>query len=147
MDRQQQQNVGKYTGHAASGRGGTESAADEELQASTALEQQRALTTNLMEQVCERNNLNQAYKRVKANKGSAGIDGLTVNDLFEWITAHKQQLIASLLDGSYQPQPVRGVQIGKPDGGVRQLGIPTVVDRLVQQAILQVLEPILDPTF
>jgi RNA-directed DNA polymerase len=147
MDRQQQQNVGQYTGQANSGRGGTESAAGEELQASTALEQQRALTISLMEQVCERENLNRAYKRVKANKGSAGVDGMTVNDLFDWIKANKQSLIASLLDGSYQPEPVRGVEIDKPGGGVRQLGIPTVVDRLVQQAILQVLEPILDPTF
>jgi len=147
MDRQQQQNVGKHTDQASSGRGGTESAVGEELQASTALEQQRALTVNLMEQVCERDNLNRAYKRVKTNKGSAGIDGMTVNDLYEWIKTHKQELIASLLDGSYLPQPVRGVEIDKPGGGVRQLGIPTVVDRLVQQAIGQVLEPILDPTF
>jgi RNA-directed DNA polymerase len=147
MDRQQQQNVGKYTNQAASGRGGTESAAGEVLQASTALEQQRALTISLMEQVCERDNLNRAYKRVKANKGSAGVDGMTVDGLYEWIKEQKQSLIASLLDGSYQPQPVRGVEIDKPGGGVRQLGIPTVVDRLVQQAILQVLEPIFDPTF
>jgi RNA-directed DNA polymerase len=83
-----------------------------------------------------------------ANKGAPGVDGLTVGKLGGWIERHKQALIASLLDGSYQPQPVRGVQIPKPGGaGMRQLGIPTVVDRLVQQAMLQVLEPILDPTF
>jgi RNA-directed DNA polymerase len=72
---------------------------------------------------------------------------MTVGELAAWIAVHKDELIASLLDGSYQPQSVRGVQIPKPGGGVRQLGIPTVIDRLVQQAILQVLEPLLDPTF
>jgi RNA-directed DNA polymerase len=117
-------------------------------QASTAKERQRALTARLMEQVCEPANLNRAYARVMANKGSPGVDGLTVGKLGGWIKRHKQAFIASLLDGSYQPQPVRGVQIPKPGGkGMRQLGIPTVVDRLVQQAMLQVLEPILDPTF
>jgi RNA-directed DNA polymerase len=101
-----------------------------------------------MEQVIEPANLNRAYARVMANKGAPGVDGLTVGKLGGWIGRRKQALIASLLDGSYQPQPVRGVQIPKPGGtGMRQLGIPTVVDRLVQQAMLQVLEPILDPTF
>ena len=117
-------------------------------QASAAKERQRALTARLMEQVCEPANLNRAYARVKANKGSPGVDGMTVGKLGDWIRRHKQAFIASLLDGSYQPQPVRGVRIPKPGGkGMRQLGIPTVVDRLVQQAMLQVLEPILDPTF
>lgn len=120
----------------------------EEQRSSTAKDRQRALTARLMEQACEPENLNRAYARVKANKGSAGVDGMSVNKLAGWIKLHKHELIASLLDGSYQPQPVRGVQIPKPGGeGMRQLGIPTVVDRLVQQAIVQVLEPILDPTF
>lgn len=119
----------------------------EELQAFAASEPARALTANLMEEVTDRGNLNRAYFRVVANKGSAGVDGLTVGDLKTWIAVHKETFITSLLDGSYQPQPVRGVEIPKPGGGVRQLGIPTVVDRLVQQAILQVLEKILDPTF
>jgi RNA-directed DNA polymerase len=100
-----------------------------------------------MERVCERENLNGAYKRVKANKGAPGVDGMTVHDMRGWLGEHKEELVASLLDGTYQPQPVRGAEIPKPGGGMRQLGIPTVVDRLVQQAILQVLEPILDPTF
>ncbi len=101
-----------------------------------------------MEQVIEPANLNRAYARVKANKGSPGVDGMSVNKLGGWIKLHKQELIATLLDGSYQPQPVRGVRIPKPGGwGMRQLGIPTVVDRLVQQAMRQVLEPILDPAF
>ena len=123
------------------------SARHEEPQAPTALDPARALTVNLMEEVTDRDNLNRAYRRVVANKGSAGVDGLTVGDLKAWIAAHKDEFIASLLNGSYQPQSVRGVQIPKPGGGVRQLGIPTVVDRLVQQAILQVLEKLLDPMF
>ncbi len=100
-----------------------------------------------MEEVVSRENLNRAYRRVKANKGAPGVDGMTIRELGDWITQHKQELIASLVEGNYQPQAVRGVEIPKPGGGMRQLGIPTVVDRLVQQAILQVLEPILDPTF
>ena len=131
----------------ASGKGGTQASAFAEQQASTASAQPRALASSLMEEVCERENLNRAYKRVKANKGSAGVDGMSVRDLGSWLTEHKEALIASLLDGSYVPQPVKGVEIPKPGGGVRQLGIPTVRDRLVQQAILQVLEPLLDPTF
>lgn len=100
-----------------------------------------------MEQVIEPENLNQAYAKVLANKGSPGIDAMRVDELADWIRQHKQQFIASLLDGSYEPRPVRGVSIPKPGGGQRQLGIPTVIDRLVQQAFLQVLTPILDPTF
>jgi len=119
----------------------------EEPQAFAASEPARALNANLMEEVTERDNLNQAFRRVRANKGAAGVDGMTVGELPAWIAKHKDEFIASLLNGTYQPQPVRGVEIPKPGGGVRQLGIPTVVDRLVQQAILQVLEKILDPTF
>lgn len=131
----------------AGGNGGTEAAAYEASQASTALNPARALTEHLMEEVCQRENLNRAYRRVKSNKGAPGMDGMTVADLGPWIKEHKEALIASLLDGSYQPQPVRRVDIPKPGGGMRQLGIPTVIDRLVQQAILQALEPFLDPTF
>ena len=131
----------------ASGKGGTRASAFEEQQASTASDQQRALASNLMEEVCERDNLNRAYRRVKSNKGSPGVDGMTVHDLGSWLVEHKEELIASLRDGRYEPQPVKGVEIPKPNGGMRQLGIPTVRDRLVQQAILQVLEPLLDPTF
>jgi RNA-directed DNA polymerase len=94
----------------------------------TAKERQRALTARLMEQVCEPANLNRAYARVTANKGSPGIDGMPVGQLGGWIKRHKQSFIASLLDGSYRPRPVRGVQIPKPGGkGMRQLGIPTVI--------------------
>lgn len=133
--------------HGDPGEGGTGPGTSEESQAPAALDPARALTERLMEEVCRPDNLNQAYRRVKANRGAPGVDGLTIDDLPTWIAAHKQEFIAALLDGSYRPQSVRGVQIPKPGGGVRQLGIPTVVDRLVQQAILQVLEPLLDPTF
>jgi RNA-directed DNA polymerase len=157
MGRKRQQG-GRYQGslfddaseqprHGTTGEGGTGAGMHVESQAPTASGPAHALTDRLMEEVCRRDNLNQAYSRVKANKGAPGIDGMTVDELFSWITEHKQELIASLLNGTYQPHPVRGVQIPKPGGGQRQLGIPTVVDRLVQQAILQVLTPLLDPTF
>lgn len=129
------------------GTGGTGSTADEAQQTLTAWEEQRALTANLMEQVCEPKNLIRAYRRVRRNKGTPGVDGMTVHQLADWLREHHATLTASLRDGSYQPKPVRGVEIPKPGGGQRQLGIPCVVDRLVQQALLQVLEPILDPTF
>jgi len=134
--------------HGATGESGTGPGAPEERQATTAWDQNRALTQHLMERVASSANLNQAYKRVKANGGAPGVDGMTVADLRPWIADNRERLIVSLLDGSYRPKPVRGKEIPKPGGkGVRKLGIPTVVDRFVQQAILQVLEPILDPTF
>ena len=130
------------------GEAGSPSALVEERQASSMSEGNRALTTDaLMERICEGKNLNRAYKRVKANRGSPGVDAMTVGELGAWLAAHKEELVASLLDGSYRPRVVRGVNIPKPGGGMRQLGIPTVVDRLVQQAILQVLDPLVDPTF
>jgi len=133
--------------HGAGGEGGTGSAACEEPQALTASERKRALTSTLMERICERTNLNRAYKRVKANRGAPGVDGMTIREMYGWLVGHREELVGSLLDGSYQPQAIRGVEIPKPSGGKRQLGIPTVIDRLVQQAILQVLNPLLDPTF
>lgn len=105
------------------------------------------LPIELMEKICSRDNLNKAFQRVKSNRGSAGVDQMTVDQLGPWISANKSELIKSLLDGTFVPQPVKLVEIPKPDGGVRSLGIPTVVDRLVQQAILQVLSPIFDPQF
>jgi len=133
--------------HDAGSEDGIGAGADEEQQTLTALHRERALTSELMERVCERGNLNRAYKRVKANKGAPGVDGMTVRELYGWLRKHKEGLIARLLDGSYRPQEVRGVEIPKPGGGKRQLGIPTVVDRLVQQAILQVLNRQWDATF
>ena len=135
--------------HGKTGEGGTGTGIHVEQQTLTAQNKTDDLTTDLMERVCDRVNLNQAYKRVKSNKGSPGIDGMTVAELGDWIREHKEQLIRQLLEGDYQPQPVREVEIPKP-GKVnekRKLGIPCVVDRLVQQAIHQVLEPEFDPKF
>jgi len=133
--------------HGVRGEDSIQSAHTEGQQTTTAHEEERALTKGLMEKICDRANLNRAYQRVVANQGSAGVDGMTTTDLLAWLKANKDKFVKSLMDGSYQPKPVRGVKIPKPGGGMRQLGVPTVVDRLVQQAILQVLEPILDPTF
>jgi len=121
---------------------------DEEQQTLEASMEEEALTHKLMEKVIDPVNLNRAYKRVKANKGAAGTDGMTVNELYAWIVENKEEFLHSLVTGMYQPKPVLGVEIPKAGkGGIRQLGIPCVVDRLVQQAIHQILEPILDPTF
>jgi RNA-directed DNA polymerase len=133
--------------HGDEGAGGTRLPEHGRQQTFTAFDQQRALTADLMEQVCDPKNLLRAYRRVLSNKGKPGVDGMTVHDLADWLRGNSTALTASLLDGTYRPQPVRGVQIPKPGGGQRQLGIPVVVDRLVQQAILQVLDPIFDPTF
>ena len=100
-----------------------------------------------MEEVCERKNCWQAYKRVKANKGRPGIDGMTIGDLAGYLKQHWPTIREQLLSGSYRPQPVRRVEIPKPDGGMRKLGIPTVLDRLIQQAVMQVLQRRWDPTF
>lgn len=102
---------------------------------------------NLMNKVVNRSNLNRAYEKVKANKGSAGVDGMTVYELYPYLTLHGEELIEHIKEGSYEPQPVRRVEIPKSDGSKRKLGVPTVLDRLVQQAILQVMEKIIDPTF
>ena len=104
-------------------------------------------TTGLMEAVVERGNLWLAYQRVVENKGAAGVDQLAVSGLRDHLKRHWPTIRARLLAGEYQPQPVRRVDIAKPQGGVRTLGIPTVVDRLIQQALHQVLQPIFEPTF
>ena len=102
----------------------------------------------LMEEVCERENLKQALKRVKANKGAPGVDGMTVQALPAYLREHWPTIRASLLDGTFKPQPVRRAEIPKPDGGgVRKLGIPSALDRFIQQAVLQVLQRQWDPTF
>jgi len=133
--------------HGTSGEGGTGSAAQVESGRVAAPSDGSSLTEHLMEQVVDRDNLNRAYWRVVANKGSAGVDGMSVDDLLAWCRDHRESLMTSLLDGTYQPSPVRGVEIPKPSGGKRPLGIPTAVDRMVQQAILQVLSPILETIF
>jgi RNA-directed DNA polymerase len=101
----------------------------------------------LMEEVCERGNYEQALKRVKANKGSAGVGGMTVHELPEFLKQHWPAIREQLLSGTYEPQPVKRVEIPKPDGGVRKLGIPTVLDRFIQQAVMQVLQGKWDRTF
>jgi len=101
----------------------------------------------VMEEVCERENRREALKRVRANKGSPGIDGMTVDELPEYLEQHWPAIRAQLLSGTYEPKPVKRVEIPKPDGGVRKLGIPTVLDRFVQQAVQQVLQQQWDPTF
>jgi RNA-directed DNA polymerase len=106
-----------------------------------------AVSNSVMEAVCERENLKKALRRVKANKGSPGVDGMTVEQLPDYLRAHWPQHRDELLRGTYTPSPVRRVEIPKPDGGVRKLGVPTALDRFVQQAVLQVLQPIFDPTF
>ena len=106
-----------------------------------------ANTDRLMEEVVERANLKAALHRVKANKGSPGIDGMTVQQLPGYLVEHWPALRDQLLKGTYQPQPVKRVEIEKPGGGIRQLGIPTVLDRFLQQAVLQVLQRDWDRTF
>ena len=102
---------------------------------------------DLLEKVLSRDNLNRAYKRVKANKGASGVDGMTVNEAGSWLKEHKGELLEKIRNGKYKPSPVRRVEIPKDNGGVRKLGIPTVIDRIIQQAIAQVLTPIYEPKF
>jgi RNA-directed DNA polymerase len=106
-----------------------------------------AIGEQLMEEVCERENCKQALARVKANNGSPGVDGMTVEELPEYLKQHWPAIREQLMSGSYKPQPVKRVEISKPDGGVRKLGIPTVLDRFIQQAVMQVLQKQWNSTF
>ena len=106
-----------------------------------------AINEQLMEEVCERENCKQALKQVKANKGSPGVDGMTVQQLPEYLKQHWLAIREQLQSGTYKPKPVKRVEIPKPDGGVRKLGIPTVLDRFIQQAVMQVLQRKWDGTF
>jgi RNA-directed DNA polymerase len=106
-----------------------------------------AVTEQLMEEVCDGENLQSAWKRVQRNQGSPGVDGMTIDDAKIYLREHWPSIRSRLLHGTYQPQPVKRVEIPKPDGGVRKLGVPCVVDRLIQQAVLQVLQEQWDPTF
>ena len=114
---------------------------------STGCGTERSGLADLMEQIVERGNLVRAFKRVRANKGSAGVDGMTVDELPDYLRAHWSAVREQLLTGHYRPNAVKRVEIPKPGGGVRLLGIPTVLDRFIQQAVLQVLQPRIDPTF
>lgn len=122
-------------------RGGTESSVAERKTESLAIIEQ------LMEEVVERENLKQALQRVKANKGSPGVDGMTVEQLAGYLKEHWLAIREQLLSGTYKPQPVKRVEIPKPEGGIRKLGIPTVLDRFIQQAVMQVLQRRWDRTF
>jgi RNA-directed DNA polymerase len=106
-----------------------------------------AATMHLMEKVCGRENLVRAWQRVRGNKGAPGVDGMTIDDAKGYLREHWPDIRSQLLAGTYRPQPVKRVEIPKPDGGVRKLGVPCVVDRLIQQALLQVLQKRWDPTF
>ena len=110
-------------------------------------ETERTDGADLLEQMLSRDNLNRAYKRVKANKGAPGIDGMTIEDALPWLQENREELLELIRSGKYKPQPVRRKEIPKPDGGIRKLGIPTVVDRVIQQAITQILTPIYEPLF
>jgi group II intron reverse transcriptase/maturase len=102
---------------------------------------------NLLEKILSKDNMNSAYKRVRSNKGAAGIDGMTVEEALPWLREHGEELLESIRNGKYKPSPVRRKEIPKGDGGVRKLGIPTVIDRIIQQAIAQVITPIYEPLF
>lgn len=106
-----------------------------------------ARTNRLMEEICERENMKEALRRVKANKGSAGVDGMTVGQLTDYLKQHWPNIREQLLKGTYKPQPVKRVEIAKPDGGIRKLGVPTVLDRFIGQAVMQVLQRRWDSTF
>jgi RNA-directed DNA polymerase len=129
---------------------GEAGAADREgTEARIATRQDESLTRSeqLMEEICERENLKRALKRVRANKGAPGIDGMKVEELLGYLKRRWPEIKEQLLSGEYEPKPVKRVEIGKPEGGVRKLGIPTAVDRFIQQAVMQVLQGRWDKTF
>ena len=134
---------------AGEGRGEAPRAPEEGIE-STAVKlgtESQANTDKLIEEACEKENLKEALRRVKANAGAAGVDGMSVKELPDFLRENWPRLKEQLLSGTYRPQPVRRVEIPKTGGGMRKLGIPTVMDRFVQQAVLQVLQERWDPTF
>jgi RNA-directed DNA polymerase len=144
------QNIQKKLDFPSGRRGEARQAGREETESHQAMHEPEspARTNQLMEEVCERENLKEALRRVKANRGSAGIDGMTVGQLSGYLKEHWLTIREQLLNGIYEPQPVRRVEIEKPDGGgMRKLGIPTTLDRFLQQAVMQVLQRRWDPTF
>ena len=102
---------------------------------------------DILGKILDKDNLNRAYKRVKANKGAPGVDGMTIEEVQTWLRENQRDLIDRIRRGKYTPSPVRRVEIPKPDGGMRKLGIPTVVDRIIQQAMAQQLMPMYEPLF
>src|SRR5438094_8859011 len=144
-----QQNIQMDLDFSSALTGAARSVAGEETESPRATNEPEspASTNQLMEEVCERANLKEALRQVKANKGSGGVDGMTVDQLQDYLKQHWPTIREQLLNGTYEPKPVRRVEIPKPDGGVRKLGIPTVLDRFIQQAVLQVLQRRWDRTF
>lgn len=146
LERASHQTPGQ-TGRAAGGEGETQATAGRD-EARSACQQREGLgQEGLLQQALSRENMTVAWKRVKANRGSAGVDGLTIEQTAEHLKTHWPRIRTELLSGTYRPQTERRVEIPKPLGGTRELGIPTVVDRLIQQAVLQVLQPLVDPSF
>jgi RNA-directed DNA polymerase len=144
-----QQNIQMELDFSSALTGAARGVAGEETESSVATSgsESPARTNRLMEEVCERENLKEALRQVKGNKGSAGVDGITLNQLSDYLKQHWPAIREQLLSGTYEPKPVRRVEIPKPDGGVRKLGIPTVLDRFIQQAVMQVLQRQWDSTF
>src|SRR5271165_2632668 len=144
-----QQNIQMKLDFSSALTGAARGAAGEETESlmATSGSESPARSDRLMEEVCERENLKEALRQVKGNKGSAGVDGITVNQLTDYLKQHWPAIREQLLSGTYEPKPVRRVEIPKPDGGVRKLGIPTVLDRFIQQAVMQVLQKRWDSTF
>src|SRR5712664_1465864 len=150
LKRDKRQNIQKKLDFSSEQMGEARQAGREETESRQARHEPEspANTTRLMEEVCERENLLEALRRVKGNKGSAGIDGMTVGQLSGYLKEHWLTTREQLLSGTYAPKPVRRVEIAKPDGGgMRKLGIPTTLDRFVQQAVLQVLQRQWDANF
>ncbi len=150
LKRDKRQNIQKKLDFSSERKGEARQAGREETESRPTMHEPEspASTIRLMEEVCERENLLEALRRVKANKGSAGIDGMTVGQLSGYLKEHWLTIREQLLNGIYEPQPVRRVEIEKPDGGgMRKLGIPTTLDRFLQQAVMQVLQRRWDPTF
>src|SRR5246500_2455781 len=144
------QNIQKKLDFSSERKGEARQAGREETESRQAVHEPEspASTIRLMEEVCERENLLEALRRVKANKGGAGMEGMTVGQLSGYLKRHWLTIRAQLLNGTYEPQPVRRVEIEKPDGGgMRKLGIPTALDRFLQQAVMQVLQRQWDPKF
>src|SRR5215813_4992583 len=144
-----QQNIQKQLDFSDALTGEAREARREETESSWAASgtEHPARTDRLMEEICEPENLKAALRQVKANKGSAGIDRMNVDQLADYLKQHWPAIREQLLSGTYEPKPVRRVEIPKPEGGVRKLGIPTVLDRFIQQAVMQVLQRRWDPSF
>ncbi len=150
LRRDKRQNIQEKLDFSSEWKGEARQAGREETEPRQAMHEPEspANTIRLMEEVCERENLLEALRRVKANKGSAGIDGMTVGQLSGYLKQHWLTIREQLLNGTYEPQPVRRVEIEKTDGGgMRKLGIPTTLDRFLQQAVMQVLQRRWNPTF